>query len=222
MRAYIPLPGREAEALHRLVEKEFPCLGILHQVDYGVEETVEHQLGCPSGHGDPERGLARALTRRFKVYVLGIRRPGDGDVRSLVEGQLHSVASAQGHCEYVAVALVVGAESQPLAVGGYQRRILNSVHSDYGRGLPSGSRDRKDVAVITEINLLPVRRQGWMGSKSQILGKREDGCQKNISGNENQSFHTANIVIYLMRSIYSGSWQLQLRQVQVQHTSVRR
>ena len=48
MIAHIAFPGRETDALHRLVEEELSCLGILDEIDYCVEIPVKHELRSAS------------------------------------------------------------------------------------------------------------------------------------------------------------------------------
>ena len=153
----ISLAGRETDALHRLVEEELPGLRILGQVDDGVEESVEHQLGRTAANRHLEGGPAGARPGGLEVYGVRLGRPSYRRIRRFVERQLDGLATGDRHDVDVVVALDVGAEGEPFTVGGDEGRVLHARHRDDGRGLPAPDRNGIDVAVIAEVYLFPVR-----------------------------------------------------------------
>ena len=184
--AHIAFPGGETDAFHRLVEEEFPCLGILREVDHGVEIAVEHQLGRAARHGHLEGGLAGAGAGGLEVDPVRLGRPAHRRVRRFVEGQLDGLPARDGNDIDVVVPLDVGAESQPSAVRRNEGRVLHPGHRDDGRGLTALHGDGKDVAVIAEVDLLPVRGKRRVRSEADVVRQAHDGGGRQRGGQKGE------------------------------------
>ena len=191
--ADITFPRGETDALIRLVEEEFPGLGILRQVHDGVEEAVEHPLRGAARHGHLEGGLAGALARGLEVDPVGLRRPAHGDVRRLVERQPDSLSAGDGDDIDVVVALDVGTESQPFPVRGDEGGILHARHRDDGRGLPALDGDGIDVSVVAEVDLFPVRGKRRARGETDVVGQGGDGGRQR-NGQKEELLHIVLIV----------------------------
>ena len=173
--AHIALAGRKTDAFHGLVEEEFARPGILGEVDDRIEIPAEHPLRRSARDGHLEGCLAGALTRGLEIDPIRFGRPADRRVRRFVERQLDGLPADGGDDIHVAVPLDIGTEGQPFAVRGHERRVLHPRHRDDGRGLSAPDRDGIDVSVITEIDLLPVRRKRRMRGETDVVGQRGGG-----------------------------------------------
>ena len=200
----IAFPGGETDALHGLVEEEFTRLGVLGEVDDGVEIAVEHPLRGAARDGHLEGGLAGAFARGLEIDPVRLRRPAHRHVRRFVERQLDGLSTGDRNDIDVVVALDVGTESQPFTIRGNERGILHPRHRDDGRGLATRDGDAIDVSVIAEINLLPVRRKRRVRRETDVVGQgnssggHQNECQQEELLHIGQTITITKIALFLI------------------------